>query len=60
LSWPKQSFINEFNSWESGIARDSPVNDDGTVGLAWRDEIAAEVFECASVDGARRSPTYKA
>lgn len=52
LSWSKFSFINEFNAWKTGRAADSPVNDDGTVGLAWRDEVCADVFECASVDAA--------
>lgn len=50
LSWSKFSFINEFNQWKTGRAPDSPVNDDGTVGLSWRDEVCADVFECASVD----------
>jgi putative transposase len=53
LSWSAQSRINAFNSWKNGRAPDSPVNDDGTVGLAWRGEVPADVFECASVDAAR-------
>jgi putative transposase len=60
LSWSKQSFINSFNAWKNGTATDSPVNDDGTRGLAWRDEIAADVFECASVDAAQALADYKA
>lgn len=59
LSWSKQSFINEFNAWKNGTAVDSPVNDDGTRGLRWRDEIAADVFECASVDAAQALANYK-
>lgn len=58
LSWSKQSFINEFNSWKNGTASDSPVNGDGTRGLAWRDEISADVFECASVDAAQALANY--
>ena len=50
LSWSKFSFIGEFNQYKTGRAPDSPVNDDGTVGLAWRDDVSADVFECASVD----------
>ena len=52
LSWSAQSRIGEFNAWKNGQAPDSPVNDDGTRGLAWRSEIPADVFECASVDAA--------
>lgn len=59
LSWSKQSFINSFNAWKNGTASDSPVNDDGTRGLAWRDEIAGDVFECASVDAAQALANYK-
>lgn len=59
LSWSKQSFINEFNAWKNGTAFDSPVSADGTRGLAWRDEIAADVFECASVDAAQALANYK-
>ena len=53
LSWSVQSRINEFNAWKNGKAPDSPVNGDGTRGLAWRGEVPADVFECASVDAAR-------
>ncbi|MFN7149704.1 MAG: hypothetical protein ACK4V6_09505, partial [Microthrixaceae bacterium] len=53
LSWSAQSRINEFNAWKNGQAPDSPVNEDGTVGLIWRSEVPADVFECASVDAAR-------
>jgi putative transposase len=59
LSWSRFSFINEFNAWKTGRAADSPVNDDGTVGLAWRDEVCADVFECASVDAATALKNWK-
>ena len=53
LSWSKQSFINECNEWKNGQLDTSPVNDDGTRGLAWRHEVPADVFECASADAAQ-------
>jgi putative transposase len=53
LSWSGFSFINEFNAWKNGQSDDSPLNDDGSCGLAWRHEIPSDVFECASVDTAR-------
>lgn len=53
LSWSKFSFINEFNAWKNGQLGSSPVNDDGTVGLAWRGEVSSDVFECASVNAAQ-------
>lgn len=53
LSWSKVSFINEFNAWKNGQLDTSPSNDDGTRGLAWRDQVPADVFECASVDAAQ-------
>jgi putative transposase len=53
LSWSAFSFINEFNAWKNGMTDDSPVNVDGTRGLAWRHELPGDVFECASVDAAR-------
>jgi putative transposase len=59
LSWSKFSFINEFNQYKTGRAPDSPANDDGTVGLAWRDEVCADVFECASVDAATALKNWK-
>ena len=40
LSWSKVSFINECNAWKNGQLDTSPVNDDGTRGLAWRHEDA--------------------
>jgi putative transposase len=56
LSWSKVSFINHINEWKDGRAPDAPVSvdDDGTVvrGLAWRAEVSADVFECASVNAA--------
>jgi putative transposase len=59
LSWSKFSFINYFNQWKTGRTTDSPVNDDGTVGLAWRTEVCADVFECASVDAASALKNWK-
>jgi putative transposase len=53
LSWSGFSFINEFNAWKNGQSDDSPLNDDGSCGLAWRHELPSDVFECASVDAAR-------
>ncbi len=53
LSWSWVSFVNEFNAWKNGQLDSSPVNDDGTRGLAWRREVPGDVFECASVDAAR-------
>lgn len=52
LSWSDISFINEFNAWKNGQLDSSPENEDGTRGLAWRDQVASDVFECASVDAA--------
>jgi putative transposase len=52
LSWSKVSLINECNAWKNGQLDTSPINDDGTRGLAWRHEVPADVFECASVDAA--------
>ena len=53
LCWSAFSFINEFNAWKNGQSEDSPVNEDGSRGLAWRHELPNDVFECASVDAAR-------
>lgn len=53
LSWSKVSFINEFNAWKNGQLASSPVNEDGTIGLAWRGEVGGDVFECASVNAAQ-------
>jgi putative transposase len=57
LSWSKVAFINNVNAWKDGRAPDAPVAvlDDGTVvrGLAWRSEVSADVFECASVNAAQ-------
>ena len=53
LSWSWVSFVNEMNAWKNGQLDSSPVNDDGTRGLAWRHEVPGDVFECASVDVAR-------
>ena len=47
------SFINECNAWKNGQLDTSPVNEDGTRGLAWRHEVPADLFECASVDAAQ-------
>jgi len=60
LSWSAFSFINEFNAWKNGHADDSPVNDDGSSGLAWRRELPNDVFECASVDAARALENFSA
>jgi putative transposase len=60
LSWAAFSFINEFNAWKNGESEDSPVNDDGTRGLAWRHELPGDVFECASVDAARALENFSA
>ena len=60
LSWSGFSFINEFNAWKNGQSDDSPVNDDGSCGLAWRHELPGDVFECASVDAARALENFSA
>jgi putative transposase len=60
LSWAAFSFINEFNAWKNGESDDSPVNDDGSCGLAWRHELPNDVFECASVDAARALENFSA
>ena len=60
LSWSGFSFINEFNAWKNGKADDSPVNEDGSRGLAWRHELPNGVFECASVDAARALENFSA
>lgn len=60
LSWSVQSRINEFNAWKNGNHPRSQTNDDGTRGLAWRTEVPADVFECASVDAARALGNYSA
>ncbi len=60
LSWTGFSFINEFNAWKNGQSDDSPVNCDGTRGLAWRHELPGDVFECASVDAARALENFSA
>ena len=60
LSWSGFSFINEFNAWKNGASEDSPVNEDGSRGLAWRHELPGDVFECASVDAARALENFSA
>ncbi len=60
LSWSAFSFINEFNAWKNGEAEDSPVNEDGSCGLAWRHELPGDVFECASVDAAQALENFAA
>ncbi|MHB2029198.1 MAG: helix-turn-helix domain-containing protein [Acidimicrobiales bacterium] len=60
LSWSGFSFINEFNAWKNGQCDDSPVNNDGSCGLAWRHELPNDVFECASVDAARALENFSA
>ena len=58
LSWSKNSFINECNAWKNGELDTSPINEDGTRGLAWRHSVPADVFECASVDAAQALANY--
>jgi putative transposase len=53
LSWSRESLINEFNAFKTGRLPSSPANPDGTRGLAWRTEVCADVFECASVNAAQ-------
>ncbi len=60
MSWTAFSFINEFNAWKNGESDDSPVNEDGSRGLAWRHELPNDVFECASVDAARALENFSA
>ena len=60
LSWSIFSFINEFNAWKNGESADSPVNEDGSRGLAWRHELPNDVFECASVDAVRALENFAA
>ncbi len=60
LSWAAFSFINEFNAWKNGESEDSPVNEDGTRGLAWCHDLPGDVFECASVDAARALENFSA
>ncbi len=60
LSWTAFSFINEFNAWKNGETDDSPVNEDGSCGLAWRHELPGDVFESASVDAARALENFAA
>lgn len=60
LSWSKQSFINEMNAWKNGQCPDSPVDPEtGELGLAWRDAVSTDVFECASVDAATALKNWK-
>lgn len=58
LSWSQVSFINELNAWKAGKLDSSPAAGDGTRGLAWRSEVPADVFECASVDAATALKNY--
>ena len=57
LSWSRVSFINHMNAWKDGRAADASVSLDAggneVRGLAWRGEVSADVFECASVNAAR-------
>ena len=56
LSWSRVSFINHMNAWKDGRAADASVRLDAggnqVRGLAWRGEVSADVFECASVNAA--------
>ncbi|HUX04407.1 MAG TPA: helix-turn-helix domain-containing protein [Acidimicrobiales bacterium] len=60
ISWSGFSFINEFNGWKNGRSDDSPINEDGSRGLAWRHELPGDVFECTSVDAARALENFSA
>lgn len=60
VPWTGFDLINYFNGWKRGAAagRVFTVAADGTTtvtatGLAWRDQVAAQVFEEAAVDCAR-------
>ena len=50
---PRSGFdlINAFNAWKISAA--AGVNDDGEIGLPWRQEVLAQVFEEAAVDLSR-------
>lgn len=56
LSWSRVSFIKQMNVWKDGRAPGARVglDEDGNEvrGLAWRGEVSADVFECASVNAA--------
>jgi putative transposase len=53
VPWSAFSFINRFNRWKNGKADDSPVAEDGTRGLPWKDELASQDwFEWAANDDA--------
>ena len=47
VPWTKFSLINAFNAWKHAKTPD-PI--DGSRGLAWKDEVCQDVFECAMVD----------
>jgi putative transposase len=47
VPWSAFSLINAFNAWKHGKVR---APDDGSCGLAWKDEVCQDVFECAMVD----------
>ena len=51
LSWSKVSFINHMNAWKDG--RDPSAVATTTAPVAWRGEVSADVFECASVNAAQ-------
>ena len=53
LSWSGVSFINAFTQFKNGQLGSSPVNDDGSVGLHWADQVSVDAFECASVNAAQ-------
>jgi putative transposase len=53
VPWSEFDQISSFNAWKLGRAPDSPVNDDGSRGLAWRGEVPADVFQGGVVDLAR-------
>src|SRR5690606_31794381 len=48
VPWTAFDLINAFNRWKRSPA--AGVGPDGAVGLAWRKEVAQQVFEEAAVD----------
>jgi putative transposase len=49
--WSRFDLINAFNAWKR--SPEAGVTDDGKVGLPWRHDVIAQVFEEALVDTAR-------
>ena len=48
IPWSGFDLINHFNAWKLTAA--AGVDDEGTVGLAWRNEVSQQVFEESVVD----------